>query len=307
MPESGLNGVPLLPERPKKNVVANGPHLSLVCRGSIPAALGLLFTVAVTCAQVPAVQPGKLRLLTTAREAHSLSAAESRRGYPVHLRAVVTYYDPYIDARHGALFVHDATGGIFVAIPKKPVLPLQAGTLVDVVGVTSAGDYASMIEGSAVRVIGNSHLPEDAPRVSLSHLLTGADDGQWVEVSALVHSVAVSEWNATFDLAMTDGIVRATTLRQKGVDYDRLVDARVSIRGSAAPIFNSNHQMSGARLFFPSLEAVTIEEPAPADPFALPTRPVDGLLRYVPGRTFLHRVRVRGRVTLQWPGRLLCI
>src|ERR1022692_1134958 len=251
--------------------------------------------------------PSKLPILTTARTVHSLTAEEAARAYPVHLRAVVTYYDPYIDARHGALFTQDSTGGIFVAIPKKPVLPLQAGTLVDVVGVTSAGDYASMIEGSAVRVIGNSHLPEDAPRVSLSHLLTGADDGQWVEVSALVHSVAVSEWNATFDLAMTDGIVRATTLRQKGVDYDRLVDARVSIRGSAAPIFNSNHQMSGARLFFPSLEAGTIEEPAPADPFALPTRPVDGLLRYVPGRTFLHRVRVRGRVTLQWPGRLLCI
>jgi len=251
--------------------------------------------------------PAKLPTLTTARTVHSLPTTEAARVYPVHLQAVVTYYDPYIDVRHGALFAQDSTGGIFVSVPKTPVLPLRAGMLVDVVGVTSAGDYATMIEGSAVRVIGNAPLPEDAPRVSLSHLLTGADDGQWVEVSALVRSVAVSEWNATFDLAMTDGIVRATTVRQKGVDYDRLVDARVRIRGSAAPIFNSNHQMSGARLFFPSLEAVKIVEPAPDDPFALPIRPVDGLLRYVPGRTFLHRVRVRGRVTLQWPGRLLCI
>ena len=55
--------------------------------------LGLLFTVAVNCAQAPQGPSEKLRLLTTAREAHSISVAESRRGYPVHLRAVVTYYD----------------------------------------------------------------------------------------------------------------------------------------------------------------------------------------------------------------------
>ena len=67
-------------------------------------------------------------MLTTAREAHSLSAAEAGHGYPVHLRAVVTYYDPYIDPRHGALFVHDATAGIFVSIPKAADLKLHAGT-----------------------------------------------------------------------------------------------------------------------------------------------------------------------------------
>ena len=145
--------------------MANGPHLSLVCRGSIPAALGLLFTVAVTCAQVPAVQPGKLRLLTTAREAHSLSAAESRRGYPVHLRAVVTYYDPYIDARHGALFVHDATGGIFVSVPKTPTLRLHAGMVIDIKGVSGPGDFAPIIEGPQIKVIKEGHLPEACIRV----------------------------------------------------------------------------------------------------------------------------------------------
>jgi len=63
-----------------------------------------------------------LRTVATAREAHSLTLEEARRGYPVHLRAVVTYYDPYIDTRHRALFVHDETGGIFVAVPAGPPL-----------------------------------------------------------------------------------------------------------------------------------------------------------------------------------------
>jgi hypothetical protein len=48
-------------------------------------------------------KPGTLRTLTTAREAHTLTREEAASGYPVHLRAIVTYYDPYIDARHGIL------------------------------------------------------------------------------------------------------------------------------------------------------------------------------------------------------------
>ena len=44
-----------------------------------------------------------------------------------------------------------------------------------------------------------------------------------------------------------------------------------------------------------------------SDPFGLPVRTIGSLLRYEPNTTFRHRVHVRGRVTLQWPGRSLCI
>ena len=53
----------------------------------------------------------------TAWEVHSMTPEEAANGYPVHLRGRVTYYDPYIDARHGAMFVCDQTGCIFAAIP----------------------------------------------------------------------------------------------------------------------------------------------------------------------------------------------
>jgi hypothetical protein len=48
-----------------------------------------------------------LPALTTAYGVHHLTVAESRRGYPVRLRATVLVYDPL----WGMLFVHDATGG----------------------------------------------------------------------------------------------------------------------------------------------------------------------------------------------------
>ena len=86
----------------------------------------------------------RLPLLTTAREAHSLTQEHGARGYPVRLRAVVTYYDADIDNRHGALFVQDATAGIFVWVPSRPVLAVHAGSVVVVSGLTSAANYAPM-------------------------------------------------------------------------------------------------------------------------------------------------------------------
>ena len=282
-------------------------HVLPVFRKTAFALLGLLATGVLNWAQVPPVQPGGLRLLTTAREAHSLSAADSRRGYTVHLRAVVTYYDPYIDPRQGALFVHDATAGIFVAIPAMPILPLHAGTLVDVTGVTGLGDFAPMVYGREIRVIAEGHLPATAPRVSMGHLLTGAEDGQWVEIEGLVHSVVASGTNVTLTVAMSDGTINATTVKEEGRDYGGLIDAQVRIRGNTAPLFTRHRQMTGARLFFPNLAQVTIMEPAAADPYASPPLPIDSLLRFTPNIAFLHRVHVRGRVTLRWPGRSLCI
>jgi diguanylate cyclase (GGDEF)-like protein len=65
--------------------------------------------------------------------------------------------------------------------------------------------------------------------------------------------------------------------------------------------------MVGVHLFFPSLREVTVLEPAPLDPFAVPAIPLSDLFRFSPDPALLHRVHVQGTVTLDWPGRLLCI
>jgi signal transduction histidine kinase/CheY-like chemotaxis protein len=254
-----------------------------------------------------ASDPGALPVITEARRAHSLSQEEALRRYPVHLTAVVVYYDPYIDVRHGALFVHDASGGIFVSLPARPILPLRAGALIDIAGVTGPGDYAPIVEHVQVRVLRMSSLPAYTPRVNYSHLLTGAEDAQWIEVEGVVHSVLPGRANVSFDLSMTDGVIRATTVRQDGIDYMSLLDSRVRIRGAAAPLFNKKRQMIGARLFFPGMEQVTVEEAAPANPFRSQPVPIGRLLMFTPDIGWVHRAHIRGSVTLAWPGRLLCV
>ena len=270
-----------------------------------------LFALAIACVAAGA-QPNPLtdqaqRIMITARAVHNLPPEVAARDLPVHLRAVVTYYDPYIDVRHAAIFLHDASGGVFVSVPARPILSIKPGTLVDIRGVTNSGDYAPVVSSNHVRPVGKSSLPANPPKVTLTQLLTGALDCQWVEVEGRVRSAHVGPNNVVLGVAADGGMLTAVTVRQQGVDYDSLVDSLVRIDGNAAPLFNQRRQMVGVHLFFPTLGQVTVVQPAPRDPFAVPAVPVAQLFRFSPDPGLLHRVHVQGTVTLDWPGRVLCI
>ncbi len=259
------------------------------------------------CVDAASPPAARLETLTTAHAAHSLTEEEAARAYPVHIKGVVTYFDRGIDPRRIALFVHDETGGIFVALPFQPFLPIRPGTLLDITGVTGAGDFAPIVDRPIVKIIGQSHLPDRAPLVSLTHLLTGAEDGQWVEVEGVGSSMVQRGNNVFIEIETGDGRLSAATTAQPGVDYSGLIDAEVRVRGVAAPIFGKKAQMLSVRLFFQTLDQWRILKPAPPDPFALPVRPIATMLRYAPGISVRHRVHVRGQVTLLWPGQSICV
>ena len=267
----------------------------------------LAFPGAHACCPQKIEPASSLPTITNAHAVHSLTTQEAARKYPVHLRAVVTYYDPYIDLRHGALFVCDSSGCIFVSIPSKPILLIHAGSLIDIEGVSGPGDFAPIVDQAKIRAVGESHVPARAPRVSRTQMMTGVEDGQWVEIEGIVHSVVESGADVTLNLAASDGIISATTVKEEGVNYSRLVDAQMLLHANVAPFFSKNRQIMGVRLFFPGSAGMKIEEPSPPDVFAMPSRPINHLLRFEPGALFLHGVHVRGQVTLEWPGRLLCI
>jgi Diguanylate cyclase, GGDEF domain len=262
----------------------------------------LRVTVPVQGASLP-----PLRTLTTAHEVHSLSTAEALRGYPIHLRAVVTFYDRFVDPRHIALFVKDVSGSIFISVPFGAVGTLPIGSLVDVQGVSSSGDYAPIIANAKVSLIGRSQIPATAPRMSLEMLATSKEDGQWVEVEGVIHAVFETEHDISIEIALSDGILAATVPREAGASYASLVDAVVRVHGNAAPVFNGNGQLIGARLLVPSLSAITIEGPGQRDPFQLPTRRIESLLRFDPNAALPHRVHLHGQVTLLWLGSSICI
>ncbi|MGB6689315.1 MAG: GGDEF domain-containing protein [Terracidiphilus sp.] len=271
--------------------------------------VGVSLTLCLLAAQASAQRPSPeppLRTLVTARQIHDLPREEAARAYPVHMRAVVTYFDPELNQLPD-LFVCDSTGGIFVEFSQPPNLALQAGDLVDVTGESGPGEFAPVIRSPQVRTVGRSSLPENAIKATYPQLLSGSLDGQWVEIEGVVHAAHSTATNVTLDVATLDGSVRATTRREAGVNYDGLVDSSIRFYGNAAPVLNWKQQMVGAQIFFPSLREIAVMMPAPLDPFATPVVPLSDLMRFSPSLEIPHRVHVKGTVTLQWPGRTLCI
>ena len=272
-------------------------------------ALRLVLLSAILAGTLPVAwtQTAALPTLTTAWAAHQMSNLESKRAYPVVLHAIVTFYDSYIDPRHPALFVADATRGVFVILSHPPAVPLKAGELIEVTGVTGPGDFAPIVANATARVIAESALPAAAPRVGLTKMLTGEEDSQWVEVEGIVRSVDMSGMDVVLRLALGDGNIAAVTVKEAGVDYAGLIDARVALRGTCSPTFNHQYQLTGVHILFPSLATVRIEEPAPTHPFAAPVLPLGTLLSFTPNISFRRRVHIRGAVTLLEPGRTICI
>src|SRR5664280_1819950 len=136
------------------------------------AALGLIGLIAARAAPLP--EPGKkspdiLPTLTTVQQVHDLTTEEAARAYPVHLRAVVTYYDPDFGNGFAAMFICDPVG-IWVNLPANRFKSLTAGTLVDVTGVSGNGLFAPVVASPHLRVIGPWHLPEHPLRLNRADL-----------------------------------------------------------------------------------------------------------------------------------------
>jgi len=264
-------------------------------------------------AQTGVVSPSQteLRTITTAREAHDLTDVEAARAYPVHLNGVITYFDPDFGSGQPAIFIHDDSGGVFIKmiciLTCKAAEPLFVGALVDVWGVSAVGGFGPVVGSPRISILGHSPLPPNPTRVNLAILKTGDEDAQWVEVEGSVHRVIEYANSVTIGMELADGPLDVTMIKTPGATYSDLVDAQVRIRANAAPTTNSDGEMIGVHLQSPNISALELLEAAPSNPFAKPANPIDMLLRRGTFATPLHRMHLRGNVTLQWPGALLCI
>ena len=255
----------------------------------------------------PSPPESELPAITTARQVHALSNKEALRALPVHLRGVITYFDPDFGTGYAAIFIHDVTGGVFVKQSAKQATDLFVGAMVDVRGVSALGSFGPVVGTPKIRVLGRAPLPSSPPRVSLSELNSGKEDAQWVEVEGSVHQVLDIGHMVILRLEMTDGPIIVVLIKSSGAAYSHLVDAVVRIRGNAAPSMNSDGQIIGFHLQAPNLSTVQVVEPAPSDPFARTVIPIDMLLHRESFSASIHRIHLRGHVTLQWPGSLVCI
>src|SRR5690348_9912317 len=199
----------------------------------------------------------------------ALSPEEAAHAFPVKLRAVVTYYDP--NPSEINLFVHDATGGIYVQFEKSPGLSLEQGQEIEVTGVTAPGAFAPEVLQPQVRVLGPGKLPKPL-KVSFDDLATGRLDSQWVEGEGLVHAAVIENNHLNLTVSTGGGRVRVSVLHFPNADRARLVEAHVRFRGACGSSFNNKRQLTGLLVYTSSFDEITIDQPAPTSLEQFPLR-----------------------------------
>jgi signal transduction histidine kinase/DNA-binding response OmpR family regulator len=247
-----------------------------------------------------------LPTLTNIRQILQLNRAQASKGYPVHLKAVVTYYGIADAGAHGSqippdLFLHDSTGGVWVNLDKTSPIP-QIGDLLDITGNSEQPDFAPQIAHPHWKTVGRSALPK-APRVTYAEMVSSRLDAQWVEVEGIVRSVRLDATSRLLFLriALPDGLITAQTPDYPNFDPQQLVDSKVILRGDCGAVFNLDNQLIGIALYVPSLKTLQMVDPSPTNPWALPSRAIEELQRFTFDRAAGHRIRIEGVVTLQLP------
>ncbi len=233
-----------------------------------------------------------LSSITNAVDVLALTAAEAAEARPVSLRAVVI---DQVDPRGRALLVADRSGGVYLLAAGNSLSGFQQGDLLDIAGVTDPGEFAPIVKSSAVQKLGTAPLP--APlRATYHELISGALDAQFIELFGVVQRVMPPEGadRARFLLSVEAGQVHVRVPGPLQADVQE--DAEVRVRALCFYQFNRKRQMLNPVLQVPAGVPVSIEKPAPADPFSGPLHSVSNLLQFSRGNMLGHRIHVRGVV-----------
>ena len=245
--------------------------------------------------------------LTHANQIRTLSVDQASKAIPVHLVGVVTVPSLY----KNSFFFKDTSGAVSVDRTDETAPPMQAGQRVEIDGVSGPGLFAPVVIASKVTVLGSEKLPTP-PVLSPEQLRGGQQDSQWIALRAQVRSAAIrTVFGHPVLILRADigaGVVVVVMVRDasKG-GWNKYPGAQVLMRGACGSNFNDRRQFVGLRLAVASLDDIEVLRPAPADPYDLPLRPLDGIFQFTGTPQNDGPVRVRGTVTYARAGESLFI
>ncbi len=253
-----------------------------------------------TAPRSPAAGAEGRPLLRLAAQVLALPRATAEARQSVLLQGVVTWSAP------GAQFIYlqDPSGGVRIewSDPTIAVPEINAGLAVE--GFSAMGAFAPTV--TATRFVSRYVMsPPDPLRLSLYEAESGTHEAQWVEMSGLLREVRPSGRYAQLMITTATGDFDA--LVPSAPVLDTMRGSFIRVRGVCTALTNERRQLTGIRLRVPAASQVEIEEPPPADLFALPINSIASLRQFGPFQAGTHWQRTHGIVTYQLPGGYLII
>ncbi len=237
--------------------------------------------------------PDEAELLTRAVQIRRLQPEEARKAYRAKIRGVVTM------STETAVVIQDATGGVFVvySAPGSETQP-RPGEFWEIEGKTDPGDFSPMLYGDGATYLGSAPMPDPA-RPTWEQIASGGMDAELVELEGVVVSASYSR----IILLTRDGRVQINhNLSYPLPTHDLSEAEQAGLSGSVVRIrgvFTANWDSSGrvnAGICQLGNATMTVDEPAPEDPFEASALQASDLLLFTSQPDLFRRVKVTGVV-----------
>lgn len=226
-------------------------------------------------------------LLVKADQVQTLSLEEAKLKLPVQIRGVVTSkgrsYDAWLSAQ-------DDTRGIFVDFHNTSNSVPMCGDFFEIIGHSGAGDFAPVVVADRLVRLGNGTMPEPI-RPVWDELNNGSMDVQWVEIRGLVYGVSSN----TLSMLLPAGQMQVQVEGPSSASLESLEQAVVRVRGVLFAVWNATREVRAGRILMRNA-SITVEVPAPADPFDAVLKTPRELLLFDAQATAFRRVKVRGQI-----------
>lgn len=237
--------------------------------------------------------------LTTAAQVRELQPDEARRRLHARVRGVVTM------ANYWSCVIQDLTGGVFVRhVRDQWERPPTVGELWEFEGVTDPGDFSPVVRTTNGICLGNAVLPEPI-RPTWDQLLNGSMDAQLIEVQGVVTEISDHEMT----LLTRDGKVKILEKEFYPLPHNAIFEPAaktlpgsvVRIRGVFAAEWDYRTRRLNPGRFFLGNPMLSVDEPAPENPFSVQARRLTDLLLFTSHVGALTRVKVTGQVLYARP------
>jgi signal transduction histidine kinase/CheY-like chemotaxis protein len=239
-------------------------------------------------------KPGSLPVLQTIEAVKKLTNKEAEKGYPVRVRALVTYWYPSL----GSLFVQDETAGVYCAPPENPPSDLKFGCLVDLEGKTGRGAFAPVIYHSHLRILKRGVDPKPINYMPAEGF-AGREENRWITVTGLVQGRRLDPVYGE-QLFLSSGGVRFPVrgpAKLTDTEYNSLINREVRVEGIFSPFYTANHHITGFQILVTAWRFLQVlKNPIETEGQNTP-RLIHSLMEFHPEGTPKHRIKIEGQIT----------
>src|SRR6185437_13864142 len=176
-------------------------------------------------------------------------------------------------------------------------LPLP-GDFCEIVGHSDKGDFAPIIMADSICRLGRGDFPEPA-HPSWNELINGSMDVQWVEFQGLVTDVHSNALSMLLPGGQLD--VQVDQYEAKLAQFKKSV---IRIQGVLFADYWTNSREVRVGDVRVRNSSITVDVPAPADPFDAVEKTPSALLQFDTQATAFRRVKVPGQVVYAEPNQI---